>query len=335
MSSFAHLLSPGRIGTLEIRNRLMQTAMGTNLAEPGGFFGDELIAYYEARAAGGVGLIITEAVAVGWPQGAALFNQVAVSDDKYIPGLTRLAQAVQQHGAKIALQLHFGGMNAARDMIDGRDVWVPSLPLPPKGTGFQGALFPEEKALTQAAKITSPPKFREIGPEDIAQLVEWFAAGALRAKQAGFDAVEIHGGHGYIIAGFLSASSNRRTDEYGGPKENRARVLREITADLCWLSAQPMDRARTYLIRHTTREVRAKLVAIDHRLDVNTQERLPAERLAMNDIARVRFRLAHPVFADAYATNRSTGAFVVIDEGSNGTVGAGMIVDDDRAAAGV
>ncbi len=117
--------------------------------------------------------------------------------------------------------------------------------------------------------------------------------------------------------------------------EQPPRVLREITADLCWLSAQPMDRARTYLIRHTTREVRAKLVAIDHRLDVNTQERQPAERLAMNDIARVRFRLAHPVFADAYATNRSTGAFVVIDEGSNGTVGAGMIVDDDRAAAGV
>lgn len=117
--------------------------------------------------------------------------------------------------------------------------------------------------------------------------------------------------------------------------EQPPRVLREITADLCWPSAQPMDRARTYLIRHTTREVRAKLVAIDHRLDVNTQERQPAERLAMNDIARVRFRLAHPVFADAYATNRSTGAFVVIDEGSNGTVGAGMIVDDDRAAAGV
>ena len=229
MTAFASLLSPGRIGTLEIRNRLLQTAMGTNLAEPGGFFGDELIAYYEARAKGGIGLIITEAVAVGWPQGAALFNQVAISDDKYIPGLRRLAGAVQQHGARIALQLHFGGMNAARDMIDGRDVWVPSLPLPPKGTGFQGALFPEEKALTQAAKITSPPKFREIGPEDIAQLIEWFAAGALRAKQAGFDAVEIHGGHGYIIAGFLSSGSNRRTDDYGGSKENRARLMREIT----------------------------------------------------------------------------------------------------------
>ena len=229
MTAYPHLLSPGRIGKMEIRNRLLQTAMGTNLALPGGFFGDELVAYYEARARGGVGLIITEAVAVGWPQGAALYNQIGISDDKYIPGLSRLAEAVQRHGAKIALQLHFGGMNAARDMIDGRDVWVPSLPLPPKGAGLQGALFPEEKALTQAAKITSPPRFREIDEADIAQLVEWFAAGALRAKQAGFDAVEIHGGHGYIIAGFLSPGSNRRSDAYGGPKENRARLLREVT----------------------------------------------------------------------------------------------------------
>lgn len=229
MTNYPALLSPGRIGNLEIRNRLLQTAMGTNLAHEGGYFGDELIAFHEARAAGGVGLIISEAVAVGYPQGAALYNQVAISDDRYIPGLAKLAQAVQRHGAKIAVQLHFGGMNAARDMIDGRDVWVPSLPLPPKGAGFQGALYPDEKALTQAAKITSPPKFREIGPNDIAQLIEWFAAGALRAKQAGFDAVEIHGGHGYIIAGFLSPASNRRTDGYGGSKENRARLLREVT----------------------------------------------------------------------------------------------------------
>lgn len=229
MSNYRHLLSPGRIGTLEVRNRLVQTAMGTNLAYPGGFFGDELIAYHEARAAGGVGLIITEAVAVGWPQGAALYNQVAISDDRYIPGLSKLVQAVHRHGARIALQLHFGGMNAARDMIDGRDVWVPSLPLPPRGKGFQGALYPDERALTQAAKITAPPRFREIDRDDIAQLVEWFAAGARRARQAGFDAVEIHGGHGYIIAGFLSRASNRRTDEYGGSMENRGRLLRQVT----------------------------------------------------------------------------------------------------------
>ncbi|MDR1063711.1 MAG: sulfate adenylyltransferase [Azoarcus sp.] len=100
---------------------------------------------------------------------------------------------------------------------------------------------------------------------------------------------------------------------------------KEIDAIICWLSESPLDRARTFLIRHTTREVRARLTDIAHKLDVNTLERLPAEKLVMNDIARVRFKLGQPVFADPYADNRATGAFIVIDESSNNTVGAGMI----------
>ncbi|MDR2365675.1 MAG: 50S ribosome-binding GTPase [Zoogloeaceae bacterium] len=99
---------------------------------------------------------------------------------------------------------------------------------------------------------------------------------------------------------------------------------KQIEAILCWFSETPLDTARNYLIRHTTREVRAKLDRITHRLDVNTLERLPAEKLVMNDIARVKFKLAQPVFADPYAQNRSTGAFIVIDPSNNDTVGAGM-----------
>ncbi|MBI4985981.1 MAG: sulfate adenylyltransferase subunit CysN [Rhodocyclales bacterium] len=99
----------------------------------------------------------------------------------------------------------------------------------------------------------------------------------------------------------------------------------ETTATVCWLSETPLDPARRYLLRHTTREVRAKVVAIAERLDINTLERAPAERLAMNDIARVSLRLAQPIFADAYAENRATGAFILIDEATNNTVGAGMI----------
>jgi len=100
---------------------------------------------------------------------------------------------------------------------------------------------------------------------------------------------------------------------------------KELEAIVCWFSETPLDRARTYLIRHTAREVKAKLTAIVHKLDVNTLERLPAEKLTMNDIARVQFKLAQPVFADPYADNRATGAFIVIDESNNNTVGAGMI----------
>ncbi len=101
--------------------------------------------------------------------------------------------------------------------------------------------------------------------------------------------------------------------------------LKQIEATVCWLAETPMSPARTYLIRHTTREVKAKLAGIDHRLDVNTLEKEAADTLAMNDIALVKFKLAQPIFADPYRTNRATGAFIVIDESNNNTVGAGMI----------
>ncbi|MDR3157923.1 MAG: sulfate adenylyltransferase [Zoogloeaceae bacterium] len=101
---------------------------------------------------------------------------------------------------------------------------------------------------------------------------------------------------------------------------------KQLQAILCWLAETPLDAARNYLIRHATREVRARLAHITHRLDVNTLERLPAEKLAMNDIARVEFKLAQPIFTDPYAQNRNNGAFIVIDPSNNNTVGAGMVV---------
>jgi sulfate adenylyltransferase subunit 1 len=108
-------------------------------------------------------------------------------------------------------------------------------------------------------------------------------------------------------------------------RDDAPSATKAINAILCWFSETPLDKARTYLIRHTTREVKAKLADITHKLDVNTLERLPAEKLVMNDIARVSFKLAQPIFADPYAINRSTGAFIVIDESNNNTVGAGMV----------
>jgi sulfate adenylyltransferase subunit 1 len=103
-------------------------------------------------------------------------------------------------------------------------------------------------------------------------------------------------------------------------------VTRQIDAMLCWLSEAPLDARRKYLIRHTTRETKAVLAGIEFRMDINSIERQPAEQLAMNDIAQVSFKLAQPIFADRYADNRGTGAFIVIDESTNNTVGAGMIV---------
>ena len=103
-------------------------------------------------------------------------------------------------------------------------------------------------------------------------------------------------------------------------------VTRQIDAVVCWLATDRLDRSRRYLIRHTTREVRAQLDVIAHRLDIATLERVPAGALQVNDIGRVSFKLAQPICADLYADNRITGAFIVIDEASNNTVGAGMIV---------
>jgi sulfate adenylyltransferase subunit 1 len=102
-------------------------------------------------------------------------------------------------------------------------------------------------------------------------------------------------------------------------------AVKQIDATVCWLAEAPLDRARTYLIRHTTRDSKAMLAGIDHRLDVNTLEKVPAEKLAMNDIARSASSWRSRCSPTPTLENRGTGAFIVIDESSNNTVGAGMI----------
>ncbi|HZV99443.1 MAG TPA: sulfate adenylyltransferase subunit CysN [Methylophilaceae bacterium] len=108
-------------------------------------------------------------------------------------------------------------------------------------------------------------------------------------------------------------------------KDQAPAPVKQIEAMVCWLSETPLSPARTYIVRHTTRESKAKIGEIAYKVDVNTLENLPAQNLAMNDIARVSFRLAQPLMVDAYKKNRATGAFILIDEATNNTVGAGMI----------
>jgi len=103
-------------------------------------------------------------------------------------------------------------------------------------------------------------------------------------------------------------------------------LRRQFEAMLCWLAESPLDPARKYVIRQTTREARAQVAQIDYRLDINSLRRLGAQSLEMNDIARVGFRLSQPLALDSYASNRATGAFIVIDESSNDTVGAGVVL---------
>lgn len=102
---------------------------------------------------------------------------------------------------------------------------------------------------------------------------------------------------------------------------------KHINATVCWLAEQPLDKARTYVLRHTTRDTKAKVADIEFRVDVNTLAKQPVNQLAMNDIAQVSFKLAQPLFTDGYSNNRATGAFIVIDASTNNTVGAGMIAE--------
>ncbi len=225
-NAYPHLLSPGRINGMDLKNRIMVSAMGVSLSEEDGHVGERLIAYHEEQAKGGVGLIISGVAGVAWPVGAVAWQQTAISDDKFLPGLTALCDRVHAAGAKIAAQLHHGGLVAGFSTRWGHPLWAPALPKPSAGdfmdyflleelAGFSGMTMPEIKILDKA---------------DIALVVRQFADGARRAKQAGFDGIEIHSGHGYLLSSFISPKTNTRTDEYGGSIENRMRFPLEVLA---------------------------------------------------------------------------------------------------------
>ena len=201
---FHKLFEPGQIGSLEIRNRIVMPAMATGTSSEEGFVTRQTKDYYEARARGGAGLIIVEFTCIDFPRGKGALRQLAVDDDRFIPGLRELAQAIQRQGARAALQLHHAG-NAAKRENTGLQ------PVGPSAIARPGGEIP-----------------RAFTAEEIRDLVNRFAGAAERAAEAGFDGIEIHGAHAYLIAQFLSAAWNRREDRYGGSRENRARILIEI-----------------------------------------------------------------------------------------------------------
>ena len=229
MTAHDYLLSPGSIGTMALKNRIVHAPMSLGLGAGDGTCGDRFLAYYAERAKGGAALINIGTVSVGYPEGSVDARQIAASDDKFLPSLSALADAVHAHDAKIVLQLNHNGLQAGGDRAAGRPLAVPSLPTMKRGD-LPDVFLPEELAALSADNPVVPGevKYQVLDEAGIARIVGMFAAAALRAKQAGIDAVEIHGGHGYLLAGFLSPVTNLRTDGYGGPPENRARFLIEV-----------------------------------------------------------------------------------------------------------
>jgi len=185
------LVQPFRLKNLELRNRIVMAPMLSRLCDPNGVVSQKLIDYYTARAEGGVGLIISEYCYIDDRESKAHPGQLGVYDDQLIAGLGDLAEAIQERGAKAILQIcHAGRATSAKTM--GRQPIAPSGIPSYTGEMAREMTFPEVEAVSES-----------------------FAEAARRAKAAGFDGVELHGAHGYLMAQFLSPYTNRRTDKYG------------------------------------------------------------------------------------------------------------------------
>lgn len=205
--TLSYLFSPGKIGTLTLKNRVILPPMGSGLADQEGYISQKLIDYHVTKVKGGCGMNILEVSAVHPTTKAP--RHPRIYDDSFIPGLARLAKAIQDAGGKACIQLwHAGRQISSR--LTGSPLLAPS-PIP-------------------------CPAFREMPREltrdEIKELVVAFGDAAIRAQKAGFDALELHGGHGYLISQFMSPFANQRTDEYGGSLENRARFALEIIEDV-------------------------------------------------------------------------------------------------------
>jgi len=202
---FDRLFSPVRIGGLEIRNRVAMTPMGVGLAAVGGGVSDDIIAFYEARARGGIGLIVSEICRVLDGAGAGEPCQLAARSGADIQGLGRMVDAVHKYGARMFIQLHHPGRQGHQEIGGEPPVSASAVENPFTGEAPRALKLPEIETIQQA-----------------------FIRGARLAQLAGADGGELHGAHGYLINSFLSPYLNRREDAYGGSFENRLRFLLEI-----------------------------------------------------------------------------------------------------------
>lgn len=206
---YEKLFAPGRIGNVELRNRVVMTAMGALMGDWNGCTTPEQVRFYEDRAKGGCGLIIPEFTSVDANSGHCNPIQLGIYDSRQIKSFELICDAVHRHGAKIFIQLHHGGREA-----------------PPAVNGGRQAMAPSVELNSVVGRETILP--REMTVEDIDDLVGKFVQAAVNAQTAGADGVEVHAAHGYLIQQFLSPYTNKRTDEYGGSMENRCRFLVRI-----------------------------------------------------------------------------------------------------------
>jgi len=204
------LFEPVKIKNMELRNRFVRSATGDGAAEKTGYVSERQIDLYSKLADGGVGLIITGITYVH-PSGHISFSQNSIATDEYISNFKRLTTSVHKRGAKIAVQLFHGGREAARlRNSTNKEAVAPSVI---SGDHYKG-------------------KYRSMTEAEIWVLIQAFGDAAKRAKEAGFDSVQVHAAHGYIFSQFLSPHTNRRSDIWGGELEKRIRFHREVYLDI-------------------------------------------------------------------------------------------------------
>lgn len=197
------IFEPVKIGKLELRNRTMRSATWDGTADSSGAVTELSMAIYRELGTGGIGLIVT-GYAFVTPLGQATAGQYGIYDDKMIPGWEKIVKDVHKNGGKIAMQIVHGGTNSAY--------------LSAKGTTLQAVSSLPDMA----------PAHREMTDEEIEGIISDFVAAGMRVREAGFDAVQLHGAHGYLMSQFVSPLFNHRTDRWGGSPENRRRFHLEV-----------------------------------------------------------------------------------------------------------
>lgn len=197
-----HLFTPYHLGNLTLKNRLVMAPMCMYSAKDDGLVTDWHIHHYVTRSIGGIGLIVVEATGIS-PEGRITSNDLGIWSDEHIKGLKKLVNAVHEAGSKIGIQINHAGRKS-------------------KASGVQ---IEAPSAIAFDLDYDIP---KEMSKEDIMQTVEEFKQAAVRANRAGFDMIQIHAAHGYLLSEFLSPLTNQRSDEYGGSPENRVRMLGEV-----------------------------------------------------------------------------------------------------------
>ncbi|MED9946975.1 MAG: FAD-dependent oxidoreductase [Peptacetobacter hiranonis] len=206
---YNHIFEPLTIRRMTMKNRVMMTPMGTNYAGQNGEINEKHIKYYEQRAKGGTGLIMVENASVSSPEGSNGTTQLRIDHDSYIPGLYNLTETVHKYGTCIGIQINHAGASAMSSRTGMQPVSASNIP------SKDGGEIP-----------------RPLEVEEIYDIVKKYGEAAKRAQIAGFDAVEIHAGHSYLLCQFLSPVYNKRTDEFGGCPENRARFARLVLEEV-------------------------------------------------------------------------------------------------------